>query len=155
MFTGRHFHSMDNKGRVSIPSRYREILQERQDRQVVLTNFYQRIQKDEPEQIRYIIAFPTPEWLKIATDLAKKPTFSSHMRNFQRFLVSGAEECPLDRQGRILIPPSLRDYAALSREVILVGALRGFEIWDRMAYETHWQQLEESIDEGMLDELLI
>ncbi len=155
MFTGRHFHSMDNKGRVSIPSRYREVLQERKDRQVVLTNFYQRIHQSEPEKISYIIAFPTAEWQKIASDLAQKPTFSTAMRNFQRFLVSGAEECPLDRQGRILVPPSLRDYAALSREVVLVGALRGFEIWDRGSYEAHWKQLEESIDEGMLDELLI
>ena len=50
MFTGRHYHFMDNKGRVSIPSRYREILQERKDRQIVLTNFQQKLQKDDPLQ---------------------------------------------------------------------------------------------------------
>ena len=144
MFTGRHYHFMDNKGRVSIPSRYREILQERKDRQIVLTNFQ-----------GYILAFPAAEWQKIEAKFAEQPLFRKDLRNFQRFLISGVEECPLDRQGRILVPPNLRDYAKLSREVCLVGAVRCFEIWDKVAYEAHWKQLEDSIDEGMLDELLI
>ena len=144
MFTGRHYHFMDNKGRVSIPSRYREILQERKDHQIVLTNFQ-----------GYILAFPAAEWQKIEAKFAEQPLFRKDLRNFQRFLISGVEECPLDRQGRILIPPNLRDYAKLSREVCLVGAVRCFEIWDKVAYEAHWKQLEDSIDEGMLDELLI
>jgi MraZ protein len=61
----------------------------------------------------------------------------------------------LDRQGRILVPPNLRDYARLNREVCLVGAIRCFEIWDRNTFESHRKQLEESVDEGMLHELLI
>ena len=144
MFTGSYFHFMDNKGRVSIPSRYREILLERKDRQLVLTNFG-----------GYILAFPQSEWAKIEAKFAEQPLFRKELRAFQRFLISGVEECPLDRQGRILIPPNLRDYAELSREVCLVGAVRCFEIWDKVAYEAHWKQLEDSIDEGMLDELLI
>lgn len=144
---------MDNKGRVSIPSRYREILQERKDRQIVLTNLQQKLDKDAPENIRYVLAFPYSEWLKIGARLAEQPLFRN--RNVQRFLISAVEECPLDRQGRILIPPGLREYAHLSREVCLVGAVRSFEIWDRAAYEAHAKQLEETIDEGMLDELLI
>ena len=144
---------MDNKGRVSIPSRYREILQERKDRQIVLTNLQQRLDKDAPENIRYVLAFPYSEWQKIEARLAEQPLFRN--RNVQRFLISAVEECPLDRQGRILVPPDLREYANLSREVCLVGAVRCFEIWDRVAYEAHAKQLEETIDEGMLDELLI
>ena len=144
MFTGRHYHFMDNKGRVSIPSRYREILQERKDHHIVLTNFQ-----------GYTLAFPATEWQKIEAKFAEQPLFRKDLRNFQRFLISGVEECPLDRQGRILVPPNLRDYAKLSREVCLVGAVRCFEIWDKVAYEAHWKQLEGSIDEGMLDELLI
>jgi len=153
MFTGRHFHSMDNKGRVSIPSRYREILQERKDRQVILTNLQQRLEKDAPPNIRYVLAFPYSEWRKVEEKLAEQPIFRN--RNVQRFIMSGVEECPLDRQGRILIPPGLRDYAHLSREVCLVGMTRCFEIWDRAAYEAHSRMLEESIDEGMLEELSI
>ena len=58
---GLHIHRMDNKGRVNIPSRYREILQERQERQLVLTNYQQRLQKDTPDHPRYLLAFPLEE----------------------------------------------------------------------------------------------
>ena len=152
-FTGTHYHSMENKGRVSIPSRYREILQDAKHNQISLTNFQQKIQEDNPEQIRYIIAFPSVEWQKIEDMFADRQIFNAQLRNFQRYIVSRAEECPLDRQGRILVPPILREYANLSREVVLVGAVRSFEIWDRVAYEAHAKQLDETFDEGKLDEL--
>ncbi|MFA5183694.1 MAG: division/cell wall cluster transcriptional repressor MraZ [Syntrophales bacterium] len=144
MFTGSFFHAMDNKGRVSIPARYREILKERKDRQIILTNWG-----------GYVLAFPQSEWVKIEAKFAEQPLFRKDLRAFQRFLISGVEECPLDRQGRILVPPNLRDYARLSRDVCLVGAIRCFEIWDRTTFEAHRRELEESIDEGMLHELLI
>ncbi len=144
MFTGSYFHFMDNKGRVSIPSRYREVLQERKDRQLIITNFG-----------GYILAFPQSEWVKIEAKFAEQPLFRKELRAFQRFLISGVEECPLDRQGRIRIPPNLRDYAKLSREVCLVGAIRCFEVWDRQTFEAHRTQLEESITEEVLHELLI
>ncbi len=144
MFKGSSFHLMDNKGRVSIPSRYRDVLQERQDRQLILTNFD-----------GYLLAFPQSEWLKIEAKLGELALFRKDLRAFQRFLISGVEECPLDRQGRILVPPSLREYAKLTREVALVGAVRCFEIWDRQRYEAHRTQLEGTIDEEVLHELLI
>jgi len=140
MFTGSYFHTMDNKGRVSIPARYREILTSH----IVLTNFG-----------GYVLAFPQSEWSKIEAKFAEQPLFRKDVRAFQRFLISGVEECELDRQGRILVPPNLRNYARLSREVCLVGAIRCFEIWDRGTFESHRQELEETIDEGMLHELLI
>lgn len=144
MFTGSYFHLLDNKGRVSISPRYREILQERQDRLLILTNFD-----------GYILSFPQSEWLKIEAKLAEQAIFRKDVRAFQRFLISGVQECPLDRQGRILIGPYLRDYAKLSREVALVGAVRCFEIWDRSTYEAHRQELEASVNEEVLHELLI
>ncbi len=144
MFTGSFFHTMDNKGRVSIPSRYRDILQERQDRQLVLTNFDS-----------YILAFPQSEWVKVEAKLGELAFFRKDLRAFQRFLISGVEYCPLDRQGRILVPQNLRDYAKLNREVALVGAVRCFEIWDKVAFEGHRKQLEESLNEEVLHELLI
>lgn len=144
MFTGSYFHLMDNKGRVSIPPRYREILQERQDRQIILTNFD-----------NYLLAFPQSEWLKVEARLGEKALFNKDYRAFQRFLISGVTECPLDRQGRILIPQNLREYAKLSREVSLVGAVRCFEVWDRQTFEAHRKKLEEGIKEEVLHELLI
>jgi MraZ protein len=144
MFTGSYFHTMDNKGRVSIPARYREILKDRKDRQIILTNFG-----------GYVLAFPQSEWSKIEAKFAEQPLFRKELRDFQRFLISGVEECLLDRQGRILVSPNLRNYARLSREVCLVGAIRCFEIWDRTTFESHRRELEETIDEAMLHELLI
>ena len=144
MFKGSSYHTMDNKGRVSIPVRFREVLQERQDRQLILTNWD-----------GYILGFPHSEWVKVEAKLGEMALFRKDYRNFQRFLISGVEECPLDRQGRILIPQNLRDYAKLGREVAIVGLVRNFEIWDRERYETHRKQLEESIDESVLHELLI
>jgi transcriptional regulator MraZ len=144
MFAGSYFHTMDNKGRVSIPARYREILKDRKDRQIILTNFG-----------GYVLAFPQSEWNKIEAKFAEQPLFRKDVRAFQRFLISGVEECPLDRQGRILVPPNLRDYAKLSREVCLVGAIRCFEIWDRVTFESHRKELEETLDEEMLHDLLI
>ena len=144
MFKGSSFHIMDNKGRISIPVRYREVLQEHQDRQLILTNWD-----------GYILAFPQSEWVKVEAKLGELALFRKDYRAFQRFLISGVEECPLDKQGRILIPQNLRDYATLGREVAIVGLVRNFEIWDRQRYEAHRKELEEAIDESVLHELLI
>lgn len=144
MFKGSSFHIMDNKGRISIPVRYREVLQEHQDRQLILTNWD-----------GYILAFPQSEWVKVEAKLGELALFRKDYRAFQRFLISGVEECPLDKQGRILIPQNLRDYAKLGRELAIVGLVRNFEIWDRQRYEAHRKELEEAIDESVLHELLI
>jgi MraZ protein len=144
MFTGSYFHTMDNKGRVSIPARYREILKDRKEKDLVLTNWG-----------GYVMGFPQGEWVKFEEALSKQPILDKRARDLRRFLISGAEECSLDRQGRILVSQNLRDYAKLTREVCLVGAISCFEIWDRSTFESHRKQLEESIDEGMLHELLI
>lgn len=135
---------MDSKGRVSVPSRYRDVLEKRQDRQLVLTNFG-----------GYILAFPESDWDKLETKLAEQPLFRKDLRNFQRLIIAGAEYCPLDRQGRILLSQNLRDYAKLNKEVVIVGAVRCFEIWDKAAFEAHRKQLEESINQEVLDELMI
>src|SRR5512143_3766748 len=143
MFKGTYLHIMDNKGRVSIPPRFRDLLRERQDRVLNLTNFD-----------GYILAFPQSEWERVEAKLSEQALFRKDLRAFQRFIISGVEECPLDRQGRILIPNSLRAYAKLNREVSLVGTTRCFEIWDRQTYEAHRQELERSIKEEVLYELM-
>lgn len=147
-FSGRFSHSMDNKGRVSIPARYRETLRELQDRQLVLTNYFQRKNQDGvPGQIRYLRAFPTSAWQEFLE--AQKPVFARNI-NYRRFILGGKEECPLDRQGRILISSSLRDYAQISRDLILAGNGPFFEIWDRGVYEANEKLLEDTIDEEAL-----
>ena len=142
VFTGSFLHTMDKKGRLSIPARYRDVLHQRQDRSLILTNFE-----------GYIMAFPQSEWLKVTEELNKQPTFDKEIRRFIRFLNARAEECSLDRMGRILIPTNLRDYANLERDVCIVGTGRTFEIWNPQTYEEHDKQLEESIGEEVYKKL--
>ena len=122
---------MDDKGRITIPPRYREILQERQDRHLIVTNLD-----------GYLIAFPQSEWEVIEQRFGRASDFRKDLRSFIRFFVSGASECPLDRQGRILLPPNLREYANLDKDVVLAGAIRCFEIWDRPSWDNEMARVE-------------
>ena len=142
MFRGRFFHVMDDKGRITIPPRYREILQERQDRHLIVTNLD-----------GYLIAFPQSEWEVIEQRLSQLSILQKKFRSFQRFFVSGASECPFDRQGRILLPPSLREYANLDKDVVLAGAVRCFEIWDRKSWDQEMARIEEMDSDEVRKEL--
>jgi MraZ protein len=101
------------------------------------------------------VAFPQSEWVKVEAKLGELPLFRKDYQAVNRFIISGAEDCPLDRQGRILIPQTLRDYAKLDREVAMVGQVRYFEIWDRERYEAHRKQLEAMLNDSTLKELFI
>ncbi|MBM4286535.1 MAG: division/cell wall cluster transcriptional repressor MraZ [Deltaproteobacteria bacterium] len=142
MFRGRFYHVMDDKGRITIPPRYREILTERQDRHLIVTNLD-----------GYLIAFPQSEWEGIEQRLSQLSILQKEFRSFQRFFVSGASECPLDRQGRILLPPSLREYAKLDKDVVLAGAVRCFEIWDRRSWDQEMARIEQMDSDEVRKEL--
>ncbi|OPX20456.1 MAG: division/cell wall cluster transcriptional repressor MraZ [Desulfobacca sp. 4484_104] len=142
MFRGSYFHVIDDKGRISIPQRYREILQGRQDNYLIVTNLD-----------GYLLAFPLSEWEVIEQRLGQLALLRKDFRSFQRFFVSGAAECQLDRQGRILIPPHLREYARLEKETVLAGAVRCFEIWNRQAFEEDRARVDEMDTEEVRKEL--
>jgi len=142
LFRGRFYHVMDDKGRITIPPRYREILTERQDRHLIVTNLD-----------GYLIAFPQSEWEGIEQRLSQLSILQKEFRSFQRFFVSGASECPLDRQGRILLPPSLREYAKLDKDVVLAGAVRCFEIWDRRSWDQEMARIEQMDSDEVRKEL--
>jgi len=118
MFRGRFEHSLDLKGRVSVPSKFREILSTNFDERLIVTNF------DE-----CLWAYPYAEWQKIEDKVAALPQFKPEVKALQRVFVSAATECPLDGQGRILIPQTLRDYAGISRDLVFVGMTKRIEIW--------------------------
>lgn len=149
MFSGTHFYSMDKKGRVSIPSEYREIMQQRQDQQIILTINLTSSNDD------YLMGMPNSEWVEIEAKLRGQSVFDQDIRDFNRFFLPWVMVCPLDRQGRILVPPHLRDYAKLVRDIALVGVGSSFEIWDRAAYVAHWKQLRESFGREGLKKLAI
>lgn len=120
MFRGRFEHTIDPKGRISIPSRFREVLRERYDERLIVTNLD-----------GCLVAYPFKEWEVLEQKASQLSMFKKEVKAFLRFFYSGATECAIDKLGRILIPPVLRDYAELEKEVVLVGALKKIEIWSK------------------------
>ena len=137
MFRGWFEHTVDGKGRVSIPSRFREILSDKYSETLVLTNLD-----------RCLVAYPQEEWDVLERKVAALPQLKKGVKAFQRFFVSGATECPLDRQGRILLPPTLRDYADLKKDIVLVGMLKKIEIWSKARWEEIFRQSQKSFEES-------
>jgi MraZ protein len=130
VFRGRYEHTIDPKGRLSIPSRYREELAARRIDTLVLS-----------EGDHCVSAFPLDEWERLEEILRKHSPFSPDRRNVARVMVASAKECPVDRAGRILVPPELREFAGLKRDVMIAGALDLFEIWSRDRWTDHRQTL--------------
>jgi MraZ protein len=128
LFKGRFEHTIDAKGRVSIPSRFREILASRyEDDRLIVTSFLEPC----------LLAYPVAEWQALEERVRELPRFDPAVVRLKRVLVSGATECPIDKNGRILIPPVLRDLAGLEREMIWAGMVDNIEIWSR----ANWQQM--------------
>lgn len=136
VFRGRSLHSLDAKGRIRIPPRFRDILRDRYDDQLVVTNLD-----------RCLIAYPLPEWERIEEKLGGLSLVRQDVKAFQRFFLSGATECSFDRQGRILIPQTLRDHARLEREVVLAGMTRNFEIWSKPLWEEEIKRAHEDFSQ--------
>ena len=124
MFRGRYTHGIDSKGRLSIPSRFRETLSERYDSRLVITAYDS-----------CLIAYPLAEWQLLEEKVAALPEFKKDTKAFLRFFYSSATDCPIDKLGRVLIPQALRDYAKLEKDVILVGAFRHMEIWSKALWD--------------------
>jgi MraZ protein len=120
MFRGVSQLSVDAKGRIAVPARYRDALSESCQGQLILT-----VDRD-----GCLLLYPAPEWERIEQSLMSRPNINPQVRKLQRLLVGHATECDLDGQGRLLLPPPLREFARLSRRVVLVGQGNKFEIWD-------------------------
>ncbi|OGP61791.1 MAG: hypothetical protein A2169_14845 [Deltaproteobacteria bacterium RBG_13_47_9] len=118
MFRGRYEHTIDSKGRISIPSKFREILNEKYDDRLIITNFD-----------HCLVAFPTTEWSIIEEKVNTLSLVKKEVKTFFRFFYSSAIDCTIDRQGRLLIPQTLRDFANLQKDVVLVGEGKKIEIW--------------------------
>lgn len=120
MFRGSSFHHLDPKGRLIIPARFRDVLRQSSVDGLIVS-----------KMDGALFCYTFEEWHKIEQRILNLAEKSDNMRRFRRVFIGGAFECLLDKQGRILIPPSLRQYSELSKEVVLVGVLDHFEIWAR------------------------
>lgn len=122
-FFGEYQHSLDDKGRLTIPSRFREAL----GQDFVITKGLDRC----------LFIFTAEEWEKFQEKLRGLPVSDKAARDFTRFFFSGAAECTLDRQGRVGIAPSQRKHASLDKEAMVIGVGSRLEIWDLAAWEEY------------------
>jgi MraZ protein len=135
MFRGSSFHTIDEKGRIIIPARFRDVLKAGGGDGVMVS----RLDKS-------LFAYTFEEWSKIENKILSLAEKSGNMRRFRRVFIGGAFECICDKQGRILIPPSLRKYSELEKEIVLVGVLDHFEIWSRKNWENENLTIEEDLE---------
>ena len=135
MFRGRREHTIDPKGRVSIPVKFREFLGKKYDERLVITNFD-----------GCLVAYPYEEWIQLEEKASSLSMVKKETRSFMRFFYSSAIECTLDKQGRILIPQTLREYAALDKEIVLVGQLKKIEIWSKKRWSEQIAKAHEEFD---------
>ena len=125
MFRGFSTLSLDSKGRMAVPSRYRERLLALSDGNLVLTL--------NPLD-RSLWLYPLPEWELIEKKLAQLSDFERQGRRAKQMMRGYASDCQLDAQGRILVPQELREYAGLDKQAVILGQGNKFEIWDEAAW---------------------
>lgn len=134
MFRGSSFHTIDVKGRLIIPARFRDVLKAGGGDGVMVT-----------KMDSCLFAYTYEGWKEVEARILSVAEKGDSMRRFRRIFVGGAFDCPCDKQGRILIPQSLREYAGVKKEIVLVGVLNHFEIWSRRKWNDENKQLEEDM----------
>lgn len=139
MFRGSYEHTVDAKGRVSVPAKFRDIIADRYDGKLVLCMDYDRC----------LTVYPLEEWERLEEKIKALSLIKQEVKEFRRFLLSSATECELDKQGRILIPPSHRQHAGIAKSVTLVGIIDKIEIWDAKAWEARNIQNGDKIGEAL------
>ncbi len=132
MFRGVTLISLDNKGRLAVPAKYRDVLLSFCAGRLVVT----------ADPSRCLLVYPQPAWEPIEQKLNSLSSFNPQTRSLQRLLVGNASDVEIDGAGRILVPPPLRQFAGLSKDVVLVGQGAKFELWD----EAQWNmQIENAL----------
>jgi MraZ protein len=141
VFNGRFDHTIDEKGRVSIPVRFREVLQREGHDRLYITNF-----KREGHPL--LEAYLPTEWEKVVEKFRDKKMSDHSIQMFETFYVGGAHEVPVDKQGRILLPAKLREFARLDHEVTFSAKHNRFEVWDKGTLEQLLKSVEEKLDDA-------
>ena len=138
MFLGEYEYRIDQKGRIAVPPRFRESF----TNGIVVTRGYDR----------YVVAYTLVEWNKVSEDYAALPTTSASSRRLNRLIFSNAFNLNLDRLGRLLLPPSLKEYAQIQEDVIIAGVGNYLEVWGRESWNQERTAMEDraaEIAEGL------
>ncbi|TCN79686.1 division/cell wall cluster transcriptional repressor MraZ [Shewanella fodinae] len=134
MFSGASALNLDAKGRIAMPTRYREELRAQEQGKLVVT-----VDIQSP----CLLIYPVLEWVNVLEKLLKLSDIQPQERAIKRLLLGYAQDCELDSNGRILLTPPLRQYASLDKKTMLVGQLNKFELWDEQTWQ---QQLADSLE---------
>ena len=144
MFRGRHDHTIDAKGRLSIPRVFRDELVAGEENPPMLVN-----QKD------FLALYPAKIWAALEQNLIEKSSLDPAAQSLSRFYAAGSVPCPVDTQGRVLVPTFLRDHASLDGKVVVAGVFEHIEIWnpDRFAENlsatiNEFDDIQRSVDQG-------
>jgi MraZ protein len=129
VFRGVYDHQIDAKGRTSLPAKLRETLVGTYDERLIITTALDPC----------LHAYPVREWEQLENALAKRNPMEPGVKTLMRLYVASAQECPLDKLGRVLIPPSLRAHAKLEKDLVWAGMVRVIELWSKEG----WQQAQE------------
>ena len=136
MFRGSYEHTIDSKGRVSLPAQFRSLLPKDNER-LVITNYIPS----------HLWAFTYESWIKLEEKLASFPLTDPDIRSFKHFFVAGAHDVSVDKLGRVLVPPRLREYAHLNKDVVFVGSITHIEIWDKGNWKPTFTTSESNVEQ--------
>ncbi len=140
MFRSSSFHTIDPKGRIIIPTRFRAIIAASGGKKGVMVS----------NMDGSLYAYTFDEWMRIERKILAAKSIT--MRQFKRFFLGNACECICDKQDRILIPQTLREYADITKEIVMVGVLDHFEIWAKERWHKENQRIEKSLDNSEVRE---
>lgn len=133
MFMGEYNHTIDAKGRLIVPAKFREVLGD----EFVVTKGLDGC----------LFVYPNEEWQAFEEKLKLLPLTNKNSRQFTRFFLAGAASCEVDKQGRILLPSVLREFAQLEKEVVLVGVASRIEIWSKKKWDECMDTYDDDMDE--------
>jgi len=136
LFRGVYEHQIDSKGRTSLPAKLRESLVGAYDERLILTTALDEC----------LHAYPVREWELLEGALAKRNPMEPGVKTLMRLYVAAAQECPLDKLGRILVPPSLRSHAKLEKDVVWAGMVKVIELWSKDGWAKATEQARTAAD---------
>lgn len=131
MFRGHFVHAIDAKGRMSIPAGFRTELQSRSDQAPILT-----ISEES------LLLYPYDDWCAFEDQILGLSAVQPDVQDYQRYMIANCAECPIDRQGRILIPTYMREHAQLEREVTVAGIGPRVELWDKARFDAKMKNIQ-------------